>query len=164
MAKVIWAFLGFFMPLVSNTLYGLEVLDVNKYTLSEIQNESPVLIEAYFSIDGNEQLESFLASDFKKCHDFQVESNKQNGQGYQVMKSFGHSDDYIVYGGVIRCMESKDWKINKLIDGSFKKARYMGYEIKDEDFLTQDELNILNNTRSSQKEWYKKYAPEVLVH
>jgi hypothetical protein len=162
MVKVMLVMLGLLMPLVSTPLYALEMLEVNKYTLSEIQNETPVLIEAYFSSEGNSQLENFLTSDFQKCHHFKVESNKKNGQGYQVMKSFGHSDDYIVYGGVIRCMESKDWTINKLINGKFKKARYLGYEVKDEELLTQDELKILNNSRQAQKEWYIKYAPSVL--
>ena len=156
--------LQFLVCLLPTSLLAQEVLEANKYTLSETWYETPVVIETYFSSEGNVQLEGFLNSDFKKCHDYQVESNKKNGQGYQVMKSLGGSDDYIVYGGVISCMESKEWGLNKLVDGKFKKARYMDYEIKEEELLTQDELKRLNNTRQSIKEWYKKYSPNVLEH
>ena len=162
--KVIIALSAFMLMSASIVLQANEVIEDRKYTLTETWDETPVLIEGYFSSNGNEDLDRVFSTDFKKCHDFNLSYINKKSEGYLVLKSFGNSDDKIVFEGVLGCMAAKDWKIDKMVSSQLVRARYNFYEFKEESLLTNDELKNSDKSIETQKQWYKKYAPEIYAH
>jgi hypothetical protein len=112
----------------------------------------------YSSGDAKLSKEAFIES-INKCVNHGAKSIIQAGQGYKVLKSFGHSDEKILLDGTRFRMETKGWQLYTFKNSQLERIAHNNtpYTI-----MSEQEMSINKSSLKGNLEWYQKYAPEVL--
>jgi len=100
--------------------------------------------------------------DFTKCHNHELEYMKSNSQGYKVLKSLGRSDQTIISKGVKDCLFVNNWKQYINEDGELQELMFSNLWFKTKKSMTVEEIEKSILDLTERKEWYKKYAPDLI--
>lgn len=114
----------------------------------------------YFKTKVNTPDAAQFSESLNACLKSQLDNYKLNGQGVQVMRSLGYSEEKIIHDGSRLCMESKGWALYQVIDNqtqriSHSKVRYAA--------MNAMELKSASDLVISQRKWYQTYKPDVLA-
>lgn len=83
-------------------------------------------------------------------------------QGYLVLKSLGQTDQEIVSNGVMNCMFVNNWALYLADNNKLKRLRFSSLKFLIENEMTLDEIHESDKQLDVRRDWYKKYATQLL--
>ncbi|WLH66867.1 hypothetical protein [Pseudomonas sp. FP2309] len=114
----------------------------------------------YFKVSHNTASAPQFSESLNACVQSQIIYYQQNGQGVQVFRSLGYSEAQIINEGSRLCMESKGWGLYSVIASQLQRISHRGERYA---AMSEAELKSTRNLVASQREWYLRYAPDVLA-
>ena len=144
----------------TNTSFKNQKLD--HFDISELKEVQYKYSGVYFSSKNNPSPENDFEIVFSQCHSYYLAYTQSGSQGYIVIRSFGKSDQEIISKGVIDCLFAKDWAVYRVSDGKLKRLRFDYLTLQTEDAMTKEQILKSDENLTKRKEWYKKYAPQLM--
>jgi hypothetical protein len=114
----------------------------------------------YFKVPHNVSSATQFSESLNTCVQFQVATDQKNGQGVQVLRSLGYTEAQIINQGSRLCMESKGWALYTVVNN---QVQHVDHRERVYAAMSERELELARDLLVGQREWYLKYAPQVLA-
>ncbi len=114
----------------------------------------------YFKAADNTSSAAQFSESLNACVRFQVAGYQKNGQGVQVFRSLGYTEAQIINEGSRLCMESKGWVLYTVVNN---QVQHVDHGLRSYAAMSERELELARELPKGQREWYLKYAPDVLA-
>lgn len=116
--------------------------------------------DVYFKVPHNTSSATQFSESLNTCVQYHVANYQKNGQGVQVARSLGYTEAQIINQGSRLCMESKGWVLYKVVNN---QLQHVDHNQRVYAAMSDRELELSRGLLVSQREWYLKYAPQVLA-